>query len=204
MNSVVPFVCALVPGTTREHAHAARTALPGLRPAEAGSYWEHSHQSWRLKHRRTSPPAPGTTPAALAPCAVSHSLRPCGHVSWTPIASASDRVCPGLPSRHSFPHLVGCGFRRPEYRSGLLSLPVGRCPFGTVSAWTHWQGLDAPLIVELFAVRLLSAEPRRQITSGFSVSPREDSRRQQRWANLTGLAPGRPRRVLVHSPTDGI
>jgi hypothetical protein len=82
--SVVPFVCAPVPGTTRGHAHATRTALPGLRPAEAGSYWEHSHQSWRLNHRGTSPPAPGTTPAALAPCAVSHALHPCGHVGRTP------------------------------------------------------------------------------------------------------------------------
>ena len=61
---------------------------PGL-PAQVASsrsrsYSEHSHQSWRFKHRRTSPPAPGTTPAAFAPCAVSHSLHPCGHVGWTP------------------------------------------------------------------------------------------------------------------------
>jgi len=56
-SPVTPFVCALVPGTTRRHAHAVPTALlerhpvpgdhvaRGQGPGDAWSYWEHSRQS---------------------------------------------------------------------------------------------------------------------------------------------------------------
>ena len=96
IDSVVPFVCALCPAPPVSTHSSSRLPCRDDTPPAASlwrpdrgagfacSYWEHSHQSWRFKHRRTSPPAPGTTPAALAPCAVSQSLCPYGHVGRTP------------------------------------------------------------------------------------------------------------------------
>lgn len=51
--------------------------------------------------------------------------------------------------------------------------------FGFVSAVADWQGLDAPFIVELFMVRLVSANPPNVSDSGWSVLPPPDSRRQR-------------------------
>ena len=90
------------------------------------------------------------------------------------------RLCSRLPPRHSF--------RRPWFADfGGQNTEGSPYPFreafsgsAIVSAAAHWQGLNAPFIVELFMRHTFHARARKFIISGWSASPQPDSRRQMR------------------------
>lgn len=79
------------------------------------------------------------------------------------VASVSITVCPRLPARHSLrhgPHLAVDDFSRQKPEAPAYpSVKVFLTQFGIVSDWIYRQALDAPFMVELFAVVLSNSSP---------------------------------------------
>lgn len=138
---VGPFVVALVPGTTRQHANEAATALQSPRRASARSLLRPLSPATAFETPDRPSQAPGTSPAAAVVPALAKAF-----VTWVTSLSG---VTPKTP-----PPYV-CAFRRgivsdppradrflgAERRSSPLPVGDGVLQFGIVSHATHWQAL---------------------------------------------------------------
>ena len=152
-------------------------------PAEAAlSFWLSPNQGTlvRLRHlnHRLTQPAPDTTPAATLLARLFLFIT----TSLTLVGRRCVRACqacPKLPLRHSRQCATTHRFRSFEYRSDDLSALDRRFPIWLRLCCRLLARACAPLIVELFTVCVLLAEPRKLSASGSSVSPPGSSRRQR-------------------------
>lgn len=166
MELVVPFVPLHVPGTTRWHTRRAGHCLAARARLRAEpNYSGHSPTLRRLNHPADVARHRGTNPGGRSASSVSVDLHDVRHVGRTACAlfgrsayvhGSRHGIVSAPRSRGSSASWEGRIQKRPL--THRLS-PLSR--FGTVSNVAHQQGLVAPFIVELFAVRLfVSAEPR--------------------------------------------
>jgi hypothetical protein len=71
------------------------------------------------------------------------------------------QACPDLPIGHSFGPAVAGRISATRIQKLSLTRPdEALSRFGTVSAAVDWQGLDAPIVVELFVRRTFHARAR--------------------------------------------
>lgn len=141
----------------------------------ARSYLEHSHRSAAFESSADNADT-GYHSGSHTPCTVSLTLACSSHVG---------RTLSSVPSRHvrgsrlgivSGP--TGTDFGGENTEAAPLPALDGISRFGSISAAAHWQGLDAPFIVELFTVCFFGRSPE-VVTSGWSVLRPPGSRRQR-------------------------
>jgi hypothetical protein len=196
-----PFRVCVAPGTTRSAHPPFPLPCGNDTPSSASdrgrwgrgfasSYLGHSHQSVAFETPADSP-APDTPPAATLLARL--------FLSFTTAVTLAGRsgvlahpACPGLPPRHSFQSHRGTDFGRqnteaPPYPPGS-SLADSAC----VSAVVHWQGLEAPFIVELFAVCFSRQNPGACQAPVPRCHHREAPDASVRSSNLSSLAPDWP------------
>ena len=128
-----------------------------MRRASGSSYWRHSHQSAAFE-------APANTRRHRIPLRPPHFLHGYSCPSrkqsrWLDVRVHAHQVCPKLPLRHSFQRpwradLQGRIQKRPVTHPGRVSADSAPSLF-----FVYCQGLDAPLIVELFTVCILGRTP---------------------------------------------
>ena len=178
-----------------------RLRFSGRRPLGAGfacSYSGHSHQSAAFQ-------APVDSRHRI-PLRPPHSLR--GYSCPSPQQSRQLDACASALTRHvrsSRSGIVSSSktwnrFQWAEYRSAHLPIPAERNRFGSVSAVVDWQGLDAPLIVELFAVCFFRQNPGGCRPPVPRCRHRETPDASVRYPNQTGFAPEWPCVALVRIP----
>src|SRR5262249_29586293 len=139
---VGPFVVALVPGTTRQHANEAATALQSPRRASARFLLRpHSPTTAFPKSPDRPGQAPGTNPAAAVVPALATAF-----ITWvTSLSGVTPKTPP--PCVRAFRHgtvsdpPMANRFQGTERRSSPLPIGDGFSQLGCVSHATHWQAL---------------------------------------------------------------
>jgi len=138
-------------GTTPQRPAAMRRRRNGVE-ASPRPTWGTLVRVRLLKHRLDAKPAPDTTPAATLLARL--------FLSFTAAVTLAGRTGASTLARHvqgSRPGMVSSPTVGPISGGRIQKRPLthpGRAITDSayVSAVVHWQGLDAPLVVELFAV----------------------------------------------------
>lgn len=153
----------------------------------------------------TRPTSSGTgyRPAArVVPRLVTHVVRSVTSLAGVTLRAA--RRMPSPPGPTPFAQgMVPCDFGGPKPEAPPYPSASSRSRFGTVSGRTHWQALNAPLVVELFAVGFCRPNAGGRPAPGSARRRAGSSPRQPSWTNLTGLAPELPNRAVVLPPRAG-
>ena len=175
VTPVTPFVCAIVPGTTRSTHPPLPLPCRRCGQPDAGPTWSTLIRVRHFKHRLT--PGTGHHSGRHTPCAVSLTLHYSSHVG---------RDFMSRPARHvrgSRPGIVSSALRALISGSRIQKrFPTHPGQVFPVSAPSllrlTGKGLT-PLSSLSFSRSAFSAEPRRGSLPGSSVSPPGGSRRQR-------------------------
>lgn len=189
-NPVSPFVVDLrpAPPVTHERAVTALPRSPRSRRAPC-LVRPHSHSVGFELPRRLRRGA-GNHPGTHGTSRVSDGLRPNGHVGSRSYPAGLVAACARLPPRHDHRADYRRAFPTQKPEAGGYHIGRRSSRFGIVSVRSHWQGLVAPFMVELFVVRRFGGSPRPMSPGRVRLRTRTPhASRVERAASLEKLGP---------------